>query len=95
MTATATQSTEADLCPRRSQRGRQHHRQDRRPARLPQASNEKGEKLLEAIAASGAEFIEDLRRWAKAGSQVQGATGQRGRELLRKEQEWRAAKWST
>ena len=60
-----------------------------------QASNEKGEKLLEAIAASGAEFIEDLRRWAKAGSQVQGATGQRGRELLRKEQEWRAAKWST
>ena len=49
------------------------------------ASREKGEALYTAVVDNGSEFIEDLRRHARSGCRVLGATGQEAESLLRRE----------
>ena len=56
------------------------------------ASVEKGQQLFDAVVNAGVAFIDDLRRWAETGYEIHGATSDEGRELLRREQEWRAAR---
>jgi creatinine amidohydrolase len=50
------------------------------------ATEDMGRDLFEAVVGSGAEFIDDLRRWDMTGRWIRGATGAAGRELLAREE---------